>query len=107
MLACCKLYVSEGRSAAALRAVERAEETARRQAEAAQAVRAEDYLLALLRRRRNLPLRREMDPHVIPSETSPRSPPPWPPTSATGSEVNQSPPSLVLVPLYLPLPAAC
>ena len=43
---------------------EGAEEGARRQAKAAQEVRAEDYPLAFLRRRRDLPLRREADLHV-------------------------------------------
>ena len=41
------------------------EETARRQPQPAQAVRAEDDLLALLRRGGNLPLQRKTHPHVI------------------------------------------
>ena len=49
-----------------------AEESARRQAEAAQEVRAEDYLLAFLRRRRDLLLRRETDPHLVLAGQPPR-----------------------------------
>ena len=44
---------------------EGSEETARRQPQPAQAVRAEDDPLALLRRGGNLPLRRKTHPHVI------------------------------------------
>ena len=49
-----------------------AEEGARRQAEAAQEVRAEDYPLAFLRRRRDLPLRHETDPHLVLAGKPPR-----------------------------------
>ena len=51
---------------------EGAEEPARRQAEAAQAMRAEDYPLVLLRCRRDLPLRRETNPHVVGTWQPPR-----------------------------------
>ena len=44
---------------------ERSEETARRQSQPTQAVRAEDDPLALLRRGGNLPLQRKAHPHVI------------------------------------------
>ena len=44
---------------------ERSKEIARRQPQPAQAVRAEDDPLALLRRGGNLPLRRKTHPHVI------------------------------------------
>ena len=50
----------------------RAEEAARWKANAAQAVRVEDYSLALLRRRQNLPRQRETDPHKIFARQSPR-----------------------------------
>ena len=51
---------------------EGAEESARRQAEAAQEMRAEDYPLAFLRRRRDLLLRRETDPHLVLAGQPPR-----------------------------------
>ena len=47
-------------------------ESARREAEAAQAVRAEDYPLALLRCRRNLSRRRTMNPHEVLAQQAPR-----------------------------------
>src|SRR4051794_19138196 len=50
-----------------------AKESARREAEAAQVVRAEDYPLALLRCRRNLPRRRATNPHVVRARQAPRS----------------------------------
>ena len=51
---------------------EGAEEGARGQAEAAQEVRAEDYSLAFLRRRRDLLLRRETDLHLVLAGQPPR-----------------------------------
>src|SRR4051812_37709520 len=51
---------------------ERAEESARREAEAAYAVQAEDHPLALLRCRRGLLLRRAPDPHVVLAGQTPR-----------------------------------
>ena len=52
---------------------EGAEQTARRQADATQAVRAEDYPLVLLRCRRDLPLRSETDPHEVHAWQPPHS----------------------------------
>ena len=48
------------------------EEAARRQAKAVQEVRAEDYPLALLRRRPDLPLWRKTDPHMVLAGQPPR-----------------------------------
>ena len=51
---------------------EGAEESARRQADAAQEMRAEDYPLAFLRLRRDLLRRRETDPHLVRAGKPPR-----------------------------------
>ena len=51
---------------------EGAEESARRQADAAQEMQAEDHPLAFLRLRRDLLLMREMDPHLIRARQPPR-----------------------------------
>ena len=51
---------------------ESSKESARREAEAAQAVRAEDHPLALFRCRRNLPRRRLTNPHEVLAQQAPR-----------------------------------
>ena len=51
---------------------EGAEESARRQADATQEMRAEDYPLAFFRLQRDLLLRRETDPHLVRAGQPPR-----------------------------------